>query len=429
MILPDLLPTLPTTRCPFGSTTNRLSAQPRPCKLLITWRRCLWHEPPKNQKNGIQSWSPETMCGERRHVPESSAAHSKPSLKAADGTFLTWLAERGIVVSDKRIVWMDCARGAAIMLVIMSHSITQLRFGYEVPSGLTRLSDALSPFRMPLLAFLSGMLVHLSLRKERSIFFTGKVKNLLWPYAIWTIICGLTAGANYTVTDYEFYISYLWYILYLFFFYIAAYLLRSAPKLPIILSALTLAALIPADFDTPRRFFYLMSIFFLGHFAHEYGNTWAKIVQSKWNWILIFPVSIAILLAMTGEGVRYSPEWLAASISGVILACSVAAFASRPGSNRLLTSTLAYFSHLGKDSLVYYVSHYPIVYGVIILFSALDATLWVAFPIAIVTALVCGYALVALRRRSRIVSALFTFPSRPRIQPNKPTPQHSIANG
>lgn len=324
---------------------------------------------------------------------------------------------------------MDCARGAAIMLVIMSHSITQLRFGYEVPSGLTRLSDAFSPFRMPLLSFLSGMLVHLSLRKERGIFFTGKVKNLLWPYAIWTIVYGLTAGANYSLTDHEFYISYLWYILYLFFFYIAAYILRSVPKLPIILSALTLAALIPGDFDTPRRFFYLMSIFFLGHLAHEYGDAWVRIVQSKWNWILTFPVGVAILLAMTGEAVRYSPEWLAASIGGVILACSISAFASQPRPNRLLTRTLAYLAHLGKNSLVYYVSHFPILYGVIILFSAFGGALWAAFPVAILTALLCGYALVVARRRSRIVGALFTFPSRTRVRPNKTTPQHSLAHG
>src|SRR3546814_1466727 len=47
-----------------------------------------------------------------------------------------------------------------------------------------------SPFRMPLLMFVSGFLLPAALRKSTETYLVRKVATLLYPYMLWTLIYG-----------------------------------------------------------------------------------------------------------------------------------------------------------------------------------------------------------------------------------------------
>ena len=73
-------------------------------------------------------------------------------------------------MDSTRLGWMDFARGLCILLVILMHATgTVEAAGLEPPAGLTLFNQALEPFRMPLLMFLSGMLLSKSLDKPPAI--------------------------------------------------------------------------------------------------------------------------------------------------------------------------------------------------------------------------------------------------------------------
>ncbi len=100
------------------------------------------------------------------------------------------------------------------------------------------LSNAVGPIRMPLLAFLSGLIAHYSLQKPLGDFTRGKVRNLAWPYVVWSIIfwtLELTfRDTIYGLTDYRLYISYLWYLGYIFTYY---FISKFTPAVPRVLLA------------------------------------------------------------------------------------------------------------------------------------------------------------------------------------------------
>jgi len=68
-----------------------------------------------------------------------------------------------------RVLWMDILRGAAILAVITFHSVTFIeRYDFEATKLWKNLNETLTFFRMPVLIFLSGMLLPKSLAKSAS---------------------------------------------------------------------------------------------------------------------------------------------------------------------------------------------------------------------------------------------------------------------
>src|SRR6478735_4086004 len=99
--------------------------------------------------------------------------------------------------TDDRLHWMDLLRGCAVLLVIAFHASTYpIEFGMEVPDVLVTINVALTPFRLPTLLVLSGMLLPRALEKPLGRYYAGKARNILWPYLVWTVLEGLVVGAS-----------------------------------------------------------------------------------------------------------------------------------------------------------------------------------------------------------------------------------------
>lgn len=87
---------------------------------------------------------------------------------------------------------MDLLRGAAVLLVVAWHVVTvPPLLGAPTPEPLKAPLIALSPYRIPALLFLSGMLLPQSLGKGLPRYVSGKIRHLLWPFVVWTLIMAL----------------------------------------------------------------------------------------------------------------------------------------------------------------------------------------------------------------------------------------------
>ncbi|WP_108718073.1 acyltransferase family protein [Miniimonas sp. S16] len=83
---------------------------------------------------------------------------------------------------------MDLLRGASIFLVTFNHAILfSVEFG-GAPLVAQVANQALAPVRMPLMVFMSGLLVGPSLAKGWRPYVSGKARRVLYPYVVWSVI-------------------------------------------------------------------------------------------------------------------------------------------------------------------------------------------------------------------------------------------------
>ena len=101
-------------------------------------------------------------------------------------------------MSQKRISYIDTAKGIGILLVVIGHS------GY--PS--TNLVTWISSFHMPLFFLLSGILfAHTgAATKKTKTFLKRKLCSILIPYAFFSIASILASA----ILDYASFPAYLW---------------------------------------------------------------------------------------------------------------------------------------------------------------------------------------------------------------------------
>ncbi|WP_198394839.1 acyltransferase family protein [Brevibacterium yomogidense] len=104
--------------------------------------------------------------------------------------------------SRPRAGWMDMLRGLAVVLVAVFH--IQYPLVERVPGTpdiLLRFGEAMQPFRMPLLFFLSGLLLPRSLTKPAGAYVWGKVRGLVWPFVLWTLVVAVAFEALWRDDD------------------------------------------------------------------------------------------------------------------------------------------------------------------------------------------------------------------------------------
>lgn len=92
----------------------------------------------------------------------------------------------------QRLDWVDYARGVGIILVVFAHNLGgQRASGIPLPGPLAGLVSYAYSFHMPLFFFLSGLFVMHSYRKGFAPFLQSKVRTILYPFVIWSLILGI----------------------------------------------------------------------------------------------------------------------------------------------------------------------------------------------------------------------------------------------
>jgi uncharacterized membrane protein YcfT len=152
-------------------------------------------------------------------------------------------------MTTQRQIWIDFAKGVAIILVVLTHSISALRdHGAEVGPWI-QIDGALATLRMPLFFIISGFFAAKSMQVPASLFLRYKVGNFIYIYTVWSVFyAGMAAalhvgsGTSGSATIRSLYsaISFsgiLWYLIALPVFFTLARSTRAIPRIPLIIAA------------------------------------------------------------------------------------------------------------------------------------------------------------------------------------------------
>lgn len=294
-------------------------------------------------------------------------------------------------------------------MVISDHAVQALlEIGTEVPTALLVIDDALSPFRMPTLMFISGMLLGRSLDKPTRAYFNGKLSRVAWPYVLWSIVAltvvgGLSVGnlAKIVVAPPTVY----WYLWFLLAYYVIAFFTQRVPRWILIVTAVALAAMVPGILRADR-FCFLFAFFIAGDWAAPKQPLLGRHFRTPW--VVAVCVALATAtgwLATTSLTVRYS----VASIPGVLAVICVA-LAYLPATDRW--ATFGPFRLVGKNSLIYYVVHWPaitLIAELVIAPSGIGGG--GAYAVLLAVGLVAPTVFMLANRRWAVVDSLFRWPS------------------
>lgn len=311
-----------------------------------------------------------------------------------------------------RHTWMDTVRGGSILLIILLHAVALpvIMVGIVPPQWVNDVNTFFVPFRMPSLMLLSGMLLERALRKPLGAYYLGKVRTLVWPYLIWVSIYWFAVDQE-EWKSWEGWIatSWLWFIFYLFFYYAAAPLLRRVPPL-LVFTACWLGSVFAPNGGWTDLLFYA-GFFFAGHAIWTSRSRLQRLDTARVALIAgAIGLGFSIVHLAEAHG-RVLPlplyrEWLVYvpfTLSGILAIIYVA--------RRLPDSSTAALRFLGRDSVVFYVVHYPLQLVILrVLASYWIWDWWIYLVLGLLLPLGIGVVLAKARHRSRIVSALFVMP-------------------
>lgn len=307
-----------------------------------------------------------------------------------------------------RHTWMDLLRGTAIVLVIVWHAPAIPRLlGYEIPAWLLLVNNGLLPFRMPTLMFLSGMLLDRSLAKGAGRYYSGKLRALVWPYLLWSALHLLTFDHRSLAELVEpmrwFAVGYLWFLFFIMVYYLAAPLLVRLPDWLVPVGAAVASWWI----DSPQlsQMAYFAIFFFVGRIASRHVDTLIQLASNR----VVVTCGVVIAVGF-GTASALAPERLTyqAEFAPFALICVFVGVAGAKAV--LLRWDLAALRSIGRSSIVYYVSHFPIMHAVTSGAIALGIeNVVVVALVNAVAALLLGWCLAALKQTPP-VSWLFAAP-------------------
>ena len=91
-----------------------------------------------------------------------------------------------------RVYWVDNLRGFFIVLMVIFHwslfiplNLIDNHFVYSLIGDYIKLFN---PYRMEILFFISGLVVYRGMKKPLNKYINGKVKYILYPFLIWSLL-------------------------------------------------------------------------------------------------------------------------------------------------------------------------------------------------------------------------------------------------
>ena len=273
--------------------------------------------------------------------------------------------------NKERLLWVDYGKGIGILLIVILHVISGIESANLAiqQQGFALTRQIITTFASPAFLFLSGLFTERSYAKRSfGVFLTEKVKALLYPYLIWTIIMGSMQVilANYTngeatwadlLNAWYLPLGHLWFLYTLTIFYtLYAIAKKASPKNG--LAILSILALLLAIFPTNNPNFTLTDItkrfiyFIAGILYQKY------LLEKDKNSQLITIVSIGILLIGTLYTFTQISELYTAPSLVVLCLALIGIYATIQLAKTLAAKGLAgWLVSAGKYSLAIYLAH------------------------------------------------------------------------
>ncbi|BDV29533.1 hypothetical protein Microterr_01930 [Microbacterium terricola] len=309
---------------------------------------------------------------------------------------------------------MDTLRGSAILLLLLWHASSIPRqFGFTLPGWLFLLNEIFLPWRMPTLMFLSGVLLAGSLKKPTREYYIGKARNILWPYLLWAaafLAFYPEPGGALSNPVSWFGAGYLWFLCYLFIYYAVAPLVVRFPGW-IVLPTLAIAALL-MPWTSPQKVLFFAVFYFGGHYLKG-AIAWATNAPRLWLWLgLGISVGFTIVsLILSAQHLTHFFQFAIVAVPFVFVQILTSARIVHDLDARWsATGVVRFVSWVGRNSIVFYLSHWPAILGACALSSLLtdDPGLWIV-AVCFAAALATG-CLLARFNTTPALSWLFRAP-------------------
>lgn len=315
-----------------------------------------------------------------------------------------------------RLAELDIVRGFAVLLVVFYHAVIALPVaGMDVPGWAQVINRAIAPQRMPLLVFLSGMLLPRSLGKPPGRYLVGKLRGIAWPYVVWTTITiALLVGGSVVLGDGNYGgvngvlgilldpRTYTWYLAYLMVFYVLALVIPLRVR-ALLIVPLWLACYLIGDGDGWSRLTSLLACFWMGEiYARriEVQRFAGRGVVQLVGGLILAAVTLG---AVWGLPVRYT-IW---SFFGLVGSFLVILPAARAAQHSFVGRGIA---AVGRDSIVYYLTHWPVVTVLVHLVDRIGISQsWLALLVLMAGGLGASAVAHWLRTRVTLVGWLYAW--------------------
>ncbi|WP_324701560.1 acyltransferase family protein [Micrococcus sp. HOU01] len=312
--------------------------------------------------------------------------------------------------TPSRMTWMDAMRGFAVLLVMFAHT-------YTMPQGLdaafssvafANVAQVFQSWRMPMLVFLSGVLLPRSVSKPLGTYYRGKAERILWPFVVWMVVLALATGRPGSLLSGEFWRGgawHLWFLWVLMLCYLIGPVIRRVPALVV---AVVLFVLLLEFVSGPRdwvRPLYWGVYFFLGAASARLLPR-IRTAPAALGVIAVILMVLTVTATRTGALVvaERQPWSVFAALPGILVVLWLGPRLPR----------LPFLEFCGRRSMVLYVAHMPVLILAVAAFRDLAAVRPVDFYVAIASftflvplALALGY---------RRVRWLFEFPTAGRVR-------------
>lgn len=269
------------------------------------------------------------------------------------------MVQSSVLSEQSRMTWMDAVRGTAILLLLLWHaSAVPVLYDVSMPEAIRAANAFFLPFRMPTLMLLSGMLLARSLRKPLPRYLAGKVAMVLWPYLVWVLIAELTfleqPGLPWWHWRAWYATSYLWFLFFIGVYYAIAPLLRRLPAwAPIVAAAGAGLVLEPGSME--QRMAYFAVFFFAGNLLSRSPQLVDRLSRPRTTTVLAVPAVAFGAASVVRPELLHHLVWGAPlSLLGSLVLIGL--FSRARSGGRLLAGV----EFLGRSSIVFYVSHFPV---------------------------------------------------------------------
>lgn len=314
-----------------------------------------------------------------------------------------------------RITWVDNLRGMSVLAVILLHSTIAVKGDAGHFTGVTdTLNQLLAPVRLGLMFFVSGLFVDAGLRKGFGPFINNKIKSILYPFIVWTLVYGglkiaFSSMANTPQSPLNIIMMHLsgggditWFLHSLFLFFIAIVFVRQLPPYIVLPAFLAASYLLPAidstsmfsSFDNAHvnKSLYLFVFFYLGDLLVRKQADIPQLAQNG----AILALSLISFIALSTINLTMAVPLKQALLAPLAL-LSVPLFVWLAVK---LRSRLVFY--VGVNSIVFYLSHYLAIQFFSKIVKLNGPSPWshdLKFVLAFVTALAMPWTLCLMRQR------------------------------
>ena len=275
------------------------------------------------------------------------------------------------MVARQRLDWIDVAKGASILLVVLYHTNVWLDSYHLIHSAFGQIDRSFRPIRMPMFFAVSGYLAAGAVKKGWRNIIINKVALLLYLYGIWSIVQwllfrftpvnnkALEIGENAFQVISVWYAptSGLWFIWALAIYFVIARATRAYQSWVVLFIAALIAIIFMSRLITGLNFAQFFVLWYLSFFLGglRYGHLVVGRITTNTYKILIVCtivfVGATILVNTITAGLSVGVGRLVQSCSGLVAGCAASVIASRMDLARSL------LSYLGRNTLPIFLTH------------------------------------------------------------------------